>query len=110
MNSAQTSTGIRSKLSASASWRAASAASRRQPACISNAIAGGPLIRAKTTPSCGSFRDSGSTQPIAGLVATRDLPDGHGGVIAAATVHRVALAELADRFATVVENVAVLTD
>jgi nicotinamidase-related amidase len=34
--------------------------------------------------------------------ATRDLPDGNGGIIDAATVHRVALAELGDRFATVV--------
>jgi len=33
--------------------------------------------------------------------ATRDLPDGRGGVIAAAAVHDVALAELADRFAIV---------
>jgi nicotinamidase-related amidase len=33
--------------------------------------------------------------------ATRDLPDGAGGTIPAATVHRVALAELADRFAIV---------
>lgn len=33
--------------------------------------------------------------------ATRDLPDGHGGVIAANVVHDVALAELADRFAIV---------
>lgn len=47
---------------------------------------------------------------VAAACATRDLSDGHGGVIAAATVHRVALAELADRFATVVENVAVLAD
>ena len=39
---------------------------------------------------------------VAGATATRDLPDGNGGVIDAATVHRVALAELADRFATVV--------
>ena len=33
--------------------------------------------------------------------ATRDLPDGLGGVIAAYDVHRVALAELADRFAII---------
>ena len=33
--------------------------------------------------------------------ATRDLPDGHGGTIAAATVHDVALAELSDRFAII---------
>ena len=33
--------------------------------------------------------------------ATRDLPDGRGGAIAAATVHEVALAELSDRFAII---------
>ena len=33
--------------------------------------------------------------------ATRDLPDGRGGSIAAATIHEVALAELADRFAII---------
>lgn len=32
---------------------------------------------------------------------TRDLPDGSGGVIDAATVHNVALAELSDRFAVI---------
>ena len=33
--------------------------------------------------------------------ATRDLPDGRGGAIAAATIHDVALAELSDRFAII---------
>jgi nicotinamidase-related amidase len=33
--------------------------------------------------------------------ATRDLPDGRGGTIAAATIHEVALAELSDRFAII---------
>ena len=33
--------------------------------------------------------------------ATRDLPDGRGGMIAATAVHDVALAELADRFAII---------
>jgi nicotinamidase-related amidase len=33
--------------------------------------------------------------------ATRDLPDGRGGTIAAKTVHDVALAELSDRFAII---------
>lgn len=32
---------------------------------------------------------------------TRDLPDGRGGVIPAATIHEVALAELSDRFAVI---------
>ena len=33
--------------------------------------------------------------------ATRDLPDGRGGGIAASTIHEVALAELSDRFAII---------
>jgi nicotinamidase-related amidase len=33
--------------------------------------------------------------------ATRDLPDGRGGTIPSATIHDVALAELADRFAVI---------
>jgi len=44
---------------------------------------------------------------VANAVATRDLPDGHGGVIDAATLHRVELAGLADRFATVVDDASV---
>ncbi len=46
---------------------------------------------------------------VAGACATRDLPDG-GGVIPAATVHRVALAALADRFAEVVPLATALRD
>jgi nicotinamidase-related amidase len=33
--------------------------------------------------------------------ATRDLPDGKGGVVPAATLHEVALVELSDRFAVI---------
>ena len=33
--------------------------------------------------------------------ATRDLPDGRGGAIAAAAIHDVVLAELSDRFAII---------
>jgi nicotinamidase-related amidase len=33
--------------------------------------------------------------------ATRDLPDGRGGSIPAATIHEVALVELSDRFAII---------
>jgi nicotinamidase-related amidase len=36
--------------------------------------------------------------------ATRDLPDGSGGTIAAQTVHDVALAELSDRFAIIARD------
>jgi nicotinamidase-related amidase len=44
------------------------------------------------------------TTVVADATATRDLPDGDGGVIDAVTVKRVALAELADRFAKVVSS------
>ncbi|MFN5528620.1 isochorismatase family protein, partial [Bradyrhizobium sp.] len=36
--------------------------------------------------------------------ATRDLPDGRGGMLAAALVHDVALAELSDRFAIIARD------
>ncbi len=39
---------------------------------------------------------------VADAVATRDLPDGRGGVLAAADLHRAELIGLADRFANVV--------
>jgi nicotinamidase-related amidase len=40
--------------------------------------------------------------------ATRDLPDGRGGTISAATVHEVALAELSDRFAIIARDSSAL--
>jgi len=39
---------------------------------------------------------------VAAACASRELPDGRGGVVPAAEVHRVELAALGDRFATVV--------
>ncbi len=41
--------------------------------------------------------------------ATRDLPDGRGGAIPAATVHDVALAELSDRFAIIARDSTALS-
>lgn len=41
---------------------------------------------------------------VAGACATRDIPSPLGGVIPAAVVHETALAEIADRFATVVKD------
>jgi nicotinamidase-related amidase len=41
------------------------------------------------------------TTIVAAASATRDLPDGLGGVVPAATVHKVALVELSDRFAVI---------
>lgn len=40
----------------------------------------------------------------ASACGTRDLPDGRGGVIPAATVHEVALVELSDRFAVIARD------
>jgi nicotinamidase-related amidase len=47
---------------------------------------------------------------IANACATRDLPDGRGGIVPAAVVHRANLAALADRFARVVETVGEIPD
>jgi nicotinamidase-related amidase len=41
---------------------------------------------------------------VANCCATRDLPDGSGGVVSAADIHRMELAALRDRFATVVTS------
>ncbi|HAO40917.1 MAG TPA: cysteine hydrolase, partial [Afipia sp.] len=49
------------------------------------------------------------TTVVANAAATRDLPDPLGGMIPASVVHRVALTELADRFAIVVKDTAALT-
>lgn len=48
------------------------------------------------------------TTVVANATATRDLPDPLGGTIPASVVHRVALSELADRFAIVVKDTAAL--
>jgi len=42
---------------------------------------------------------------LAPACATRDLPDGQGGVIAAADIHRIELVALSDRFATIATDV-----
>ena len=46
---------------------------------------------------------------VARATATRDLPDPAGGVVSADTVQRAALAALADRFCTIVQDVDALT-
>jgi len=45
---------------------------------------------------------------VAGACATRDLPDGIGGVVPAAALHRAELAALGDRFATLVPDTKAL--
>ena len=42
---------------------------------------------------------------VANACATRDLPDGHGGVVTASTLHQAELAALSDRFANIISDV-----
>ncbi len=51
-----------------------------------------------------------STTVVASATATRPLPDGSGGEVTAATLQSATLAGLADRFATVVTQVAQIPD
>ena len=50
-----------------------------------------------------------ATTVVAAACATRDIPNPFGGVIAARIVHETALAELADRFATVAADAAAIS-
>ncbi len=47
---------------------------------------------------------------LAPACATRDLPDGRGGVVAAADIHRIELVALSDRFATIATELSQLTE
>ncbi len=47
---------------------------------------------------------------VAAACATRDLPDGRGGMVPAEVVHQANLAALADRFATVVQTADEIPD
>ncbi len=45
---------------------------------------------------------------VAAACATRDLPDGSGGIVAAAELHRAELAALSDRFCVIAPDAAAL--
>jgi nicotinamidase-related amidase len=47
---------------------------------------------------------------VADACATRDLPDGRGGIVAAADLHRAELAALSDRFAVIAETADAVLD
>ena len=46
---------------------------------------------------------------VANAVATRDLPDGRGGVIGADDLHRASMAGLSDRFAIIINDATALS-
>ncbi len=47
---------------------------------------------------------------LAPACATRDLPDGQGGVVAAADIHRIELVSLSDRYSTIATEVSQFLD
>ena len=74
-------------------------------------IAAGFMTHMCVSSTVRAAQDLGFTATVvAGACATRDLPDGAGGEIAADALHRAELAALADRFAIVVPDTAALID
>ena len=51
-----------------------------------------------------------STTVVAPACATRDLPDGQGGVVPAETLHQAELAALSDRFAIIARSAVAVVD
>jgi len=72
-----------------------------------NLIIGGFMTHMCVSATVRSGLDHGyAAAVVAGTCATRDLPDGIGGVVPAQSLHRAELAALADRFCVVVPSVA----
>lgn len=71
-----------------------------------NLIVGGFMTHMCVSSTVRAALDLGyGSTVVAAACATRDLPDGSGGVVPAAELHRAELAALADRFAIVVPGV-----
>ena len=76
----------------------------------SNIVAAGFMTHMCVSSTARAALDLGLRVTIkASACGTRDLPDGRGGVIPAATLHEVALAELSDRFAIITRAGGTLT-
>ena len=74
-----------------------------------NIVLGGMMTHMCVSSTARAALDLGFRTTIdAAACATRNLPDGRGGIIPAATVHDVALAELSDRFARIAHDSAAL--
>ncbi|MEX0759079.1 MAG: cysteine hydrolase family protein [Tistlia sp.] len=72
-----------------------------------NLIVGGFMTHMCVSSTVRAALDLGyGSTVVAGACATRDLPDGSGGVVSAAELQRAELAALADRFAVVVPGAA----
>ena len=77
---------------------------------VSSLVVGGFMTHMCVSSTVRAALDLGYSCTVVGnACATRDLPDGHGGVVSAADLHRAELAALRDRFAVVVDGVADLS-
>jgi len=73
---------------------------------VSSIIIGGFMTHLCVSSTARAALDLGyGCSVLAPACATRDLPDGQGGVIAAADIHRIELVALSDRFATIATDV-----
>jgi len=74
-----------------------------------NLVVGGFMTHMCVSATVRAALDHGYTTTLVGAAcATRDLPDGAGGVVKAADLHRAELAALSDRFCGVVAGAATL--
>lgn len=84
---------------------------RVEAAAVDGLIVCGFMTHMCVSSTVRSALDHGiATTVVAEAAATRDLPGHDGGVVEAATVHRAALAALADRFAPIVATAADLRE
>jgi len=76
-----------------------------------NLVVGGFMTHMCVSATVRAALDHGYTTALVGAAcATRDLPDGAGGVVKAADLHRAELAALSDRFCVVVSDAATLAE
>ena len=76
---------------------------------VSKIVIGGFMTHLCVSTTARAALDLGyGCSVLAPACATRDLPDGQGGAIAAADVHRIEIAALSDRFATIATEVSQL--
>ncbi len=78
---------------------------------VSKIIIGGFMTHLCVSTTARAALDLGyGCSLLAPACATRDLPDGQGGVVSAADIHRIEIAALSDRFATIATDVSQLID
>lgn len=78
---------------------------------VSNIVVAGFMTHLCVSTTARAALDLGYGCTVLGpACATRDLPDGSGGVVKAEDIHRIELAALSDRFAMIASNVDQLSN